>query len=136
MSPIDVSRSQRKQDRTMNTVRGLAVWLGAPFLASFICTAVWGLAAGRSDWRPFFGVGVMSLIFTVGGSAFLSLLFRTMSARPVVGRYAVLIGFGALAGFATMGSLGASSPLIWAGLVYGVATACLWVGLHRALHRS
>src|SRR5690348_110143 len=103
----------------MNAVRGFAVWLGAPLLASFLCTTVWDLSASRSAAdRPFFAaVGVMSLIFTVSGSALLSLLFRGMSARPVIVRYAILIGFGAGAGFWIMASLGGtSSPWILAGL--------------------
>jgi hypothetical protein len=122
----------------MNIVRNLAVFLAAPLAACILCTTVWGLALSGfgSDWRPFIGVGIFALIIAMGGSAFLSLLFRTMSARAIAGRYAVLVGFGAAAGFLIMGILGVPSPFIFAGPIYGVTTACFWVGFHSALHRS
>ena len=122
----------------MKYVRGLAVWLGAPVLASALCTTVWSWTASdaMSDRRIAVSLGLASLMFTIGGSTFLALLFAGMNALPIIHRYSILVGVGALAGGATMVVLGTTTVGIEVGAIYGVATGCLWVGLHRIVYGS
>lgn len=125
----------------MSIVRNLAIWLGAPLVASAFCTLVWAVAFNRPvvDPRFFLGVGLFSFIISMAGSACLSLLYRGMTARAVATRYAVLVAFGAVAGFLAMSLLGGGqAPLIFtvAGPIYGTTTACCWVGLHSTFHNS
>ena len=132
----------------MRHVRDLAIWLGAPLLASLLCTLGWTvIAGGKMVWsitadgtmanlRVAVSMGMASVLFTIGGSTVLSLMFAGLSALPTVNRYFILVGFGAIAGGFLMLFLGAPPVGITAGAIYGVVTACFWVGLHSAVHRS
>jgi hypothetical protein len=130
----------------MNYIRGVAVWIFAPLLASLLCTFAWwiapsgawamGIPIGVSNWRIAAAYSLLTMPFTVAGSAFLSLLFAGMTARPVVHRYFILVGLGALIGGAILLILGLPASFIAAGAIYGVVTACFWVGLHRAVFGS
>ena len=135
----------------MRAVRGIAVWLGAPVLANFLCTLAWYASTSflhttiwyepanhliwdsRDNQLLFAATGVTSLFFSIVGSAFLSILFKTMSARTVSSRYIVLIVFGAAVGFLMIAILPGGGPITIAGSIYGIATACLWVGLHQTI---
>ncbi len=121
----------------MDTVRGLTVWLGAPLLASLLCSAGWQLASGGhlAEWRPIVGLSLMALIFTIGGSTLLSLAFAAMEALAAITRYIALICLGAFAGGAIMIPFGTPGSVL-AGIIYGVATASFWAGLHRAVYGS
>jgi hypothetical protein len=119
----------------MKMLRGIAVWLCAPLLASFLCTLSWSvILGGRMAMREAITVGIASLAFTLVGSAVLSGLFAGMGARPVRQRYILLVGLGGLIGGATMLLLEGWPTIVWAGAVYGLATACFWVGLHAVTH--
>lgn len=122
----------------MNHIRGLAVLLGAPLLASALCTTVWELSAGGSmaNWRAIVGIGLAALIFTIAGSTFLTLLFAGMVTRPTVQRYFILVLVGATVGAAIMLVLGTSTIGTTAGTIYGAVTSCFWVGLHRMIYGS
>ena len=135
----------------MRAVRGITVWLGAPVLASLLCTLAWYASTSflhatiwyepanhliwdsRDNQLVFAAIGVTSLFFSIVGSAFLSILFETMSARTVSSRYIVLIVFGAVVGFGMIAILPGGGALALAGSLYGLATACLWVGLHQTI---
>jgi hypothetical protein len=123
----------------MDTVRGLIVWLGAAVVASFGCTTILHFAMGgdtsEAGFRAILGLGLVTLIFTIAGSAALTLAFAAVGQRGLsLGmRYVVLIGLGAAAGGAVMLPFRTSDTVV-AGVVYGVATASVWVGLHRAIY--
>ena len=126
----------------------VAVWLGAPLLASVLCTMGWAaLAASKTvgsmadvgtmaNLRVSISMGIASLVFTTGGSTLMSLMFAGMAARPILHRYFVIIGLGPIVGSLLMAFTTASLIGITAGTIYGVVTALCWVGLHRAIHRS
>lgn len=120
----------------MNSVRALTVWLGAPILASLLCTAVWQIASGGnlSEWRLVIAISVTAFVFALGGSTILSLAFVAMPTVPVTGRYIVLLTQGAVAGGIWMLLVGNSGAETTAGAVFGAVTAALWVGLHRAVY--
>ncbi|OIQ65153.1 hypothetical protein GALL_532900 [mine drainage metagenome] len=122
----------------MTHIRGLAVWLGAPLFASLLCTVVWHIVSGGRfmDWRPWVAIGLMSLIFTFGGSTILALLFSAMTSRSIVYRYLFLVVFGVTAGGTWTLFLGVSPTGVEAGAIYGFVTACVWVALHRLIYRS
>ncbi len=126
--------------------RSLAVWLLPAVLASVLCTLAWWFVGGLETgvarpgvqpWAFVYGIGVISLPFTLIGSAALGLWFRLMAARSVPFRYAFLPLFGAGAGAAVMLLLGAaeSPTFIKAGAAYGFVTASLWIAAHSVLGR-
>jgi hypothetical protein len=125
----------------MSATRGLTVCVGPAVLASFGCTAIWHLATG-GDLSPAglrvistFGLGI--LIFTLAGSALLCLAFYWMGTwqLTLVGRYVTLVAIGGIAGLAMLAPSGTLEGLV-AGGVYGLATACIWIGLHRVIYRE
>lgn len=121
----------------MAALRGIAVWLLPPVLASAICTLVWQLVSGNSILdRPTIGVGLASLVFTVAGSTMLTLVFASMSSHRVVFRYICLVVLGAVAGGAALVVLSGSSEFVTPGAVYGVVTASLWVATHALVYRQ
>lgn len=103
-------------------------------LASFLCTAVWHMMAGGdlAHWRPVLSVALMTLVFTLGGAALLTLGFSSIGFLPSVARYLVVVVMGVTAGGALM-LLSGGRPLMLAGMAYGATTACLWVGFHAML---
>ena len=128
----------------MNFARGVAVWLGAPLLASLVCTSVWAVAGGMAvissdpaaaNWRVMIGVGEMTLLFTIPGSAILSGIFGLMNSRSTVYRQGFIIGFGIVGGGAAMLLLKFPAAIVLIGCIYGFVTACFWIGLHRITHR-
>jgi hypothetical protein len=132
----------------MRHVRDVAIWLVAPLLASSLCTLGWTvIAEGDKGWivtadekmadlRFAVAIGIASLIYTIGGSTMLSLMFAGMSARSAPHRYFILLVLGAVAGGFLMLVSGGSWLLITAGTIYGVVTACFWVALHSVVHGS
>jgi hypothetical protein len=116
-------------------LRDIAVWLGAPMIASLFCTAVWSAASGSqmADLQVAISLGLGALFFTVVGSAMASLLFAGMNSRPIRHRYLSLLMLGGPAGGATMLFLGSSLAGVTAGALYGLVTACVWVGLHALI---
>lgn len=118
----------------MDTVRGLSVWLAPPLLASVLCTAAWQVGRGHSpSWQPMVAVAATSLLFTIGGSTFLTLAFVRMSALSNAVRYLALIFMGVGVGGAVMSLL--SRPAFFAlGAAYGGTTACLWALFHRLIY--
>lgn len=120
----------------MNMVRGITLWLAPAVLASFICTLAWHLmlGGGISDLRFAFAIMLATLMFTIGGSGILILLFARMRPTPVVLRYIALVAFGCGAGAFAM--FWTSSEFRVAGSIYGVVTACLWCVVHMLLYPS
>jgi hypothetical protein len=124
----------------MKYARGLAVWLVPPLLASFALTAIVQIATGGqlsgNGLRVVGWLAITTLLFTVPGSALLSLAFAWAESRglPLLGRYVALIALGAIAGSLAM-TFGTSTAVI-AGCLYGTATAVIWVALHRTLYRK
>lgn len=115
------------------------MWLAPALLGSFGFTAVALFAMdGQSNFAKLvLGLGAMSLIFTLGGSALLGLVFAWTWGRglPLAGRYVVQIMVGALTGGALLLPAGnVSTALI--GVTYGFVTACAWVATHWALYRA
>ncbi len=116
-------------------MRGLAIWLGAAIIGAIGGTIgvqlIYGGKFGPSDIRFTLGLAAMTLIFTVGGSAFLALVYQAMDSRniPRTFRYAALVVIGGAAGALTLSLLGFSSAAIGAG--YGTVTALAWVALLR-----
>jgi hypothetical protein len=122
----------------MEALRGVSVWLGAAVLGSASCTLVWNLFGG--SWsgvglRHVVGIAAATLMFTVPGSALLSLAFAWSGRRglPLTLRRALLVLLGALAGAGMMLPLGGLQSVTLGG-VYGAATAAAWVGLHMVLY--
>jgi hypothetical protein len=116
-------------------MRGLAIWLGAAIIGAIGGTIgaqlIYGGKFGPSDIRFTLGFAAMTLIFTVGGSAFLALVNQALDSRNVPRhlRYAALVLTGGAAGALTLSFLGSSSVAIGAG--YGTVTALAWVALLR-----
>ncbi len=129
---------ERRGARVGQTIRGLLLWIGAAVLGAFGCTALANLALGggwsEDDVRGVLALGLGTLIFTLGGSAFLVLVFAWMErwSMPPMARYGTLILVGAAAGAAVMLPFGTPASSA-AGLAYGVATAMAWAALHRIL---
>jgi hypothetical protein len=92
----------------LNVVRGLAVWLAAPLMASLLCTLAWSVLLGGEMATPRVAVsiGLGSFFFTLIGSALISGLFAGMRARPIRHRYLIVVGLSGLIGSATMLILG------------------------------
>jgi hypothetical protein len=127
-----------------NALCSMVVWLAPAVLASVVCTVAWwslgGLKIGDTrpgvqPWALAYGIGVLSMPFTLIGSAALGLWFRLMADRSVTFRYAFLLLFGTAAGAIVMLLLGAvqSTALITAGAAYGFVTAIFWVAAHSMI---
>ena len=118
----------------MNTLRGAVLWLGPAMLAAFLCTAVLHLMSGGelTDWRSALSMALVTLFFTVGGSALLTLVYSSIGFLPSGARYLVLVVVGVIAGGAFM-LLALAGSLMLAGMAYGATTACLWAGFHAML---
>lgn len=120
----------------MDALRGIAVWLLPPILASGICTSLWQAGSGNSIFdRSTIGLGLASFVFTVAGSTLLTLVFASMQCHRVALRYICLVILGAVAGAGAMLILSGSSKFIAAGAIYGVVTASLWVMTHSLIYR-
>lgn len=118
----------------MDHVRGLAVPLGAAVLASLTCTTVWRLAdPGFLHAGEVAIVGWVTLLFTMAGSAALTLLFALTGPWPVALRYVLLLIFGPVTGALVFLGVPALAAI---GAAYGAATSCFWVGLHWAIYRG
>ncbi len=119
----------------MDTVRGLSVTLGAALLGSFSATllVVFRASLGAFEWLPIFGVTLIALIFTTGGSAMLGLIYAAAWTLGPIARYALLIISGATVGGGLMLLLG-GAPAGALGVSYGVTTALAWVILHRLIY--
>jgi len=111
--------------------RGLCVWLAPPVLGSTLCTLIWHLTFGIS---PALFIGVMSLLFTVGGSTILTLMYAQMSDRSVAARYVALTAVGPILGGLVLLVLTQQSVFMMMGAFYGATTAALWVVMHRLLY--
>ena len=114
-------------------LRGLIVWLGAPLVASFLCTLVIEIAGGDlSAFALRFGLGlaVLSLVFTIPGSALLALIYSGLENASVrrAWRLFALAPCGFLAGGAAMTASGNWSTIAM-GAFFGTTTALAWVGL-------
>jgi hypothetical protein len=123
----------------MKALRAIAVWLGAPLLASVFCTTAWNFATGGqlfSGSRILLAAYSISLLFAIAGSTLLSLAFASMRPLRIPGRYLALVAFGAVAGGAMMLPFGTHPNVTVPGVVYGTVTACIWVGLHRSVYGS
>jgi hypothetical protein len=114
-------------------IRGLTIWVGAALIGSVVGTVGLQLIShggwAGEDLRSLIGIGLLTLVFTVAGSALLFLAFwRLAKLRAVDGwSYAILVLFGGLAGAFMLSFLGASGI----GAAYGVVTALAWVALLR-----
>jgi len=127
----------------MKWLRGIAVWLGAALMGSFLGTAFWKVAfrGPMSDLRVAVSIGLGSLFFTLIGSAIMSGLFAGMGSRSRRYRYTILVGAAGPVGAATMLFLNAPPAAVAGGAIYGVTTAIIWAGLQtvvgeRAVSRS
>jgi hypothetical protein len=82
----------------MSLLRGIAVWIGAALMASFLCTVLWSVVVPgqMTDRRVAVSIGIASLFFTLIGSALISGLFAGMSARPTRHRRLILVGLSCL----------------------------------------
>ena len=115
-------------------VRGLTIWLGAALIGSIVGTTGLQLIS-RGGWaedeiRLLIRIGLITLFFTVPGSAFLFLSYGCL-ARFRAGenfRYPILVLWGGLAGAFITSFM--HSPALGAG--YGIATALTWVALLRS----
>jgi hypothetical protein len=120
----------------MDTIRGIALWLGPPLLASIGLTAVLHFATGghlaQPGLRQAMALTAMSLVFTLPGSALLALIFAWTEERrvPLYGRYGLMIALGGVAGATLM--MFSTAALL--GCAYGAGTAVAWVGLHSLLY--
>lgn len=125
----------------MGTVRGLTLWLAPAILASIVCTLVWHWSLGGGTSGPELGMaaalGVTSLIFTLGGSALLTLAFAWSGGRSIhiLVRYGLIVAIGGGVGGAMMLPLGTAGS-IGTGVSYGLATGLFWIALHRAIYRG
>jgi hypothetical protein len=115
------------------------MWLAPALLASLGLAALVGLSMGDQSNLAVhvLGLGSMSLIFTLGGSALLGLVFAWTWGRgvPLAGRYVVQVLVGALAGGALLLPAGTASAALIGG-TYGLVTACVWVLTHWMLYRA
>lgn len=120
----------------MEHVRGLTVWLGAPILASVICTYGWGLALGGnpSDWGAPIAFSPFTMIFTIGGSTVLAYLHDALWAARRIERNLVLITVGLGLGGAFLAFVTSSWEFFPVGSSYGAVTAFLWIALHRLVY--
>jgi hypothetical protein len=131
--------SDRRDTPRGDMIRGLGVWLGAALCGSFGTTAagvlIWG-APWAGFWASTFWWGTATLLWTVGGSAALSLAFAWMSGRsfPAFARYCVLTILGPLLGIVMLPTGTPTAALL--GLVYGGATTIAWIILHRLVYRG
>ena len=114
----------------------MILWLAPAVLASMICSVAWHLLSGGgvADLSSAFGFGLITLLFTIGGSAFLTLMFARMRSTPNALRYVALVALGCVAGVVPM--LWATSDFRIAGAIYGTTTACIWCAAHLLLYRS
>jgi hypothetical protein len=133
----DEPNTARQIANFRETACGLSVWLGAALIGSSGGTFLWLLALGEihsvTAWNDEFDFALITLPFTIAGSAFLILIFsglgRWMVSLPQ--RYGLLVLIGAVTG---------SVLMFWfdmgAGMVYGTATAISWVVLHLAVYQG
>lgn len=124
----------------MDTVRGLAVWLAPALLASLGCTIAWHWSSGgdmsEPEIRVTAAIATTSLLYTLGGSALLALVFAWSRGRsiPLSARYALIVATGSAAGVALMAPFG-TPEFMRVGLIYGLVTALCWVAVHRTICR-
>ena len=118
----------------MDTVRGLTLWIAPAVLASLICTAAWHLLSGGSvaDMDVALGFALDTVVFTVAGSALLTLMFVRMRSTPFLVRYFALLALGIGAGAVAM--LWATSEFRLAGAIFGGTTAVIWCATHHLLY--
>jgi hypothetical protein len=122
------------RSRVGETLQGLGLWISAALVGAFGCTFALNLAQGGNlrDLPIVFGIGLLTLIFTLAGSGLLTLAFASMgqwSLTPPI-RYGLLIVFGASAGVLLGGLIS-----VTAGFIYGTATSLCWVMLHLLIYR-
>lgn len=87
------------------------------------------------DLRPMSAIAVLTLLWTVPGSALLALCFAWTRGRgfSLEGRLALTVLLGAVAGAAIMVPAGTSTAILL-GLAYGLATGVAWAALHMMLY--
>jgi hypothetical protein len=120
----------------MEHVRGLTVWLGAPILASVLCTYGWSVALGGNprEWGTAIAFSPFTMIFTIGGSTVLAYLHDALWAARRIERNLVLIAVGLGLGGAFLAFVTSFWEFFRVGSSYGVVTAALWIALHRVVY--
>ena len=116
--------------------RGLVVWLGAAAIGSVAGSLLLNIVFG-GGWSPtevgfLIGISMVSVIFTLGGSALLILAFAK-SARTgcsPLARTFLMIPFAAgVGGFLLLVLCGGSLEWLGIGALYGAVTALAWAAL-------
>lgn len=79
-----------------------------------------------------FGFALNTIVLTVAGSAFLTLMFVRMRSTPYLVRYLALLALGIGAGAVAM--LWATTEFRMAGAFFGGTTACFWCATHLLLY--
>ena len=116
--------------------RGWVLWIGSAWLGSLI--GMIGLAVlspFSSPWPWIVVAAAGPLLFTLGGSALLVLVFAYLRPRRIAVRYAVLLVIGPAAGAAMLGFFGTPTGL-GLGAGFGFVTTVAWVTLHKLLYGS
>lgn len=119
--------------------KGLGLWIGAAAVGSVLGTLVADVYAGgnlTADFARDFNRGLLlafmeiGLIFTLGGSALLALVYGAARQRlSQAHTYTAILLAGVAAGGLVL--LPLRMP-VW-GMIYAAATSLAWVGLHRLL---